>query len=66
MLYCIIELKETFWVIVEQLSMCIGNWDSFRETVKEEDDCMNNIMCKKIRRFPSEEFDEDFIQKMNR
>jgi hypothetical protein len=65
MLYCIIELRETFWVIVEQLSMCIGNGSVVRQTA-EEDCCIDKLVCKRIRRVPSDDLDEEFIKKMNR
>lgn len=65
MLYCIIELRETFLVIVEQMSICIGNGGVVRQTA-EEDCCMDKIMCTRFRRVSSEDFDEEFIQKINR
>ena len=49
MLYCIIELRETFLVIVEQLSICMGNVSGFREASKEnENDCIRKLMCTRI------------------
>ena len=66
MLYCIIELRETFWVIVEQMSMCIGNGRSFSQTAGEEGDCLHKLMCTRTMRVPSDDLDEEFKQKMSR
>ncbi len=66
MLYCMIELRETFLAIVEQMSMCIGNGSGFSQTTGEQWDCMDKIMCKRIRRVPSDDLDEEFIKKINR
>jgi hypothetical protein len=66
MLYCIIELRETFWVIVEQMSMCIGNGRSFSQTAGEEGDCLHKLMCTRTTRIPSDDLDEEFKQKMSR
>jgi hypothetical protein len=61
-----IELKETFWVIVEQISMCIGNGRGFHQTLTEEADCLHKIMCARTTRVPSDDLDEEFIQKISR
>jgi hypothetical protein len=66
MLYCMIELRETFWFIVEQMSMCIGNGSGFSQTIGEEADCLHKIMCTRTKRVPSDDLDEEFIQKMSR
>lgn len=66
MLYCMIELRETFWFIVEQMSMCIGNERGFSQTIGEEADCLHKIMCTRTKRVPSDDLDEEFIQKMSR